>query len=369
MKEMDHGRILREMAKKTRVMKPAIAGVVIDNEVDYKEVFSTFVHLAVWGHIQVLPGRKFVRTGKEGRLAGFESLVLDSVFPDDVPVPEGEVGKRLKSVNLHEFSGYVLDELIGLGLAESSATVSLFGPSRDSRITKQMDIIADGKRIAPGSMPEGEPSDVLIRKSTVSQSRSAGAAALSDVIRGPSAGSWKGGLLGFLKGLLGMPIKFEAKTSSDSFPGDMEPRGSDGRIFSISCSTMKKEVMTHREIKPGNMGFRPSEGMGELLRKAREDGMPGAHMSVMVNGKEVTDPKELKKYSGMLEGWALEAPTALESGGFSFRQTKKAEKIVAGYLELQDFLKRFPCAEDRFSNPFVAYNIAFHLREFNKLPS
>ncbi|MFH0884146.1 MAG: hypothetical protein V1861_00365 [Candidatus Micrarchaeota archaeon] len=320
----DIARIRKKMAEKSKVLKPAIAGLIVDNKVDYKEIFATFVQLVVAGHVQLVPHRKFVRVGAP-KLLRFEQFVLDAALPDDKPTDEKAVAQRLKGADLFRFSILMLDELVEQGIADKRSSLSMNSPFGSINASSELEV-----------------TDNSVYRSTQS----------TTTYVGPQK-------KGFLSGLLSaIGIRVETRMGTQSRSGaDFE----DMRKLMDEVEKTDGEVMVN-----GKLVTDPAEkvkikkDMNVRFRLERFDG------TGFDKRYEVKDPR-------IVDGFAKAVINSADIGasvtGFEFTRTDKADVLIKEYLELQDFLKRFPVYEDRFSNEFVGFNIAFHLRGTDKLPS
>jgi len=397
---------LREkMALRSHVLRPAIAGLIVDQMVDYKEVFATFVQLVVEGYVAVVPSRKVIRTDKKGGLYGFESFLLDSVFRDGNELDEKAAISRLKELDLTEFALIIMDELVEQGLADRSSTLVTESPAGRTEASTEIDVSG------------GENDSTIVRKKEMR----------SEYSTEPEK---KKGLLGSIANLFslgGSKVVSQSTTVTSRrritrSSGEMPP-GS-GPLFKGKPT---KLVVNGREITDpaeidrfmkdfgtGNMdGLRPflddsasvadakrrmvvngreitdPEEIDRFMKKFKAGGwdrvksdldgsapISAGKTRVVMNGKEITDPAEVERTMRRMEGFKAgmtpaehaKTPAKGAVGGFSFKHTPKADVLVAEYRELEAFLRRFPVSEDRFSNEFVAFNIAFNLRDCTRLP-
>jgi len=322
----DLSEIRGKMAERSRVLKPAIAGLIVDNRVDRKEVFATFVQLVVCGHVQIVPYRKFVRIGKP-KLLRFERFVLDTALPDDSPVDEKTAVKRLKEADLAEFSMLLLDELIEQGIADGKSSLTMSSRSGEVRASSEMHV--------------GENSISRRTEST------------TDYV----GGERKGGLLSRILGrFFSVRVKRNAYSITESGKSYEEVRKKmDERLGNEGFS----RLMDGQKITGPSGKIEIQKGMS-LRMGLSKDG------SGLASASENKDPKIIGAFVEVARG---PPDVGASASGFEFSRTPKAEMLVKEYLELKDFLERFPVHEDRFSNDFVGYNIAFHLRAADRLPS
>lgn len=325
MRTEDLAKIKEKMADRSKVLKPAIAGLIVDNKVDRKEVFATFVQLTVSGNVLVVPYRKFVRIKKPG-LSKFEAFVLDAVFLDKEKVDEKTVIERLKSVDLARFSMFMLDELIEQGIADKRCKLRASSDSGSVEASSYLDISEDGSRIS--------------RK--------------KEVMTTQVYGGSRGGILDRIKGAFGFKVKPRSFDSDSEMMREMESRMNKGTVKStgMRMTVNGVEVTDPAEIESYRKKFGPE--FATLMEKAKSQGKTG-----------------MMDESRMPRAFDEVIPPANVGGavsGFEFIHTPKADMLMNEYLELQDFLRRFPVYEDRFSNEFVGFNIAFHLRGTDKLP-
>ncbi len=319
----DIAKIKEKMANRSRVLKPAIAGLIVDNKVDYKEVFSTFVQLVVAGHVQMVPHRRFVRIGTPDLLK-FERFVLDTALPDEKPADERTVAARLKGADLFRFSMLMLDELMEQGIADKRSSLSMTSPFGSVNASSELEV-----------------TDNSVYRSTQSTTT--------------YVGPQKKGFLSSLLGALGIRVETRMASQSRTGADFNEMR----HLMDDMEKTDAEVIVNGRPVRDPAEKAKIKKDMSVRFRLERFDG------TGFDRKYDVKDPR-------IVDGFASAVIDSADVGatvtGFEFTRTPKADVLIKEYLELQDFLKQYPVYEDRFSNEFVGYNIAFHLRGTDKLP-
>jgi hypothetical protein len=308
---MDIDKLLKKYKSRSRVLKPAIAGAIIDNKIEHKEVFSTFVQLVVNGNIIVIPGRKFA-PGTKGKLLAFEKYVLESSLKGK-PTDEKMVVNRLEEMDLVHFSSLLLEELVSRGLVEGKAAIMLKGKKGSAKISQSMDVSKCGK-------------NVFITKTKVTRSEGMG---LGDTR---------------ISGILQDEKELEKLMKGGNLREEKR-EGIGGAILDLLLG--KKKTFVVKNIK--------FDEKHKILKN--DDSFENMEQIFEEMKKEMGTETELQGRTGALEGLLV------------FSSSDKAKSLILKYKELQKFLSEHPLLEDRFSNEFVAYNIAFHLRDTKSLPS